>query len=221
MWYHYAIILLWFLPAGTFTRLICFDTTCKHVIVWWLKVLGIHYTMADITPTSSTPKDVKQRPRALKGIDPNNQNDNAFELVTMFVSFLCCHNSPFLFFFMLSCLPPTPRHHSLFDNPLPPHTPHLGGHISTPDWLCEKKQQEDFGCCSFFDGDDCINNAGDAGGGGVEQWWIHKLMGWLWLQNPQQEVCLLRRFNRGWKISPPGLIMIAVQKCWRVERIVA
>ena len=53
--------------------------------------------MADITPTSSTPKDMKQRMGAVKGINPDDLNDTAFELVTMFVSFLCCHNSPSFF----------------------------------------------------------------------------------------------------------------------------
>jgi hypothetical protein len=53
--------------------------------------------MADITPTSSTPKDIKQRMGAVKGINPDDPNDAAFELVTMFVLFLCCHNSPFFF----------------------------------------------------------------------------------------------------------------------------
>jgi hypothetical protein len=53
--------------------------------------------MADITTTSSTPKDMKQRMGAVKGINPGDPNDAAFELVTMFVFFLCCHNSPFFF----------------------------------------------------------------------------------------------------------------------------
>jgi hypothetical protein len=53
--------------------------------------------MADITPTSSTPKDMKQRMGAVKGINPDNPNDAAFELVIMFVFFLCCHNLPIFF----------------------------------------------------------------------------------------------------------------------------
>ena len=66
-----------------------FYSAHKHVIIWPLKVLEIHYTMADITPTSSTPKDmVKQHAGAVKGINPDNPNDTAFELVTLFVLFL-------------------------------------------------------------------------------------------------------------------------------------
>jgi hypothetical protein len=53
--------------------------------------------MADITPTSSTPEDMKQRMGAVKGINPDDPNDASFELVTVFVFFLCCHNSPFFF----------------------------------------------------------------------------------------------------------------------------
>jgi hypothetical protein len=52
--------------------------------------------MVDINPTSSTPKDMKQRMGAIKEINPDDPNDAAFELVTMFVFFLCCHNSPYL-----------------------------------------------------------------------------------------------------------------------------
>ena len=48
-------------------------------------MLQIRYAMAHITPNTSTPKDVKERFRALKGIDPNDPNDATIELVTMFV----------------------------------------------------------------------------------------------------------------------------------------
>jgi hypothetical protein len=44
--------------------------------------------MTDITPTSSTPKDIKQCAGAVKGVNPDDPNDAAFELVTHFVSFL-------------------------------------------------------------------------------------------------------------------------------------
>ena len=62
-------------------------------MIWWHKVLPNCYTMANITPTSSTPKDPMQRSCALKEIYCDNPNNAAFELVTMFVCFLCCHNS--------------------------------------------------------------------------------------------------------------------------------
>jgi hypothetical protein len=75
-------------------------------MIWWHKVLEIRYTMADLTPTPSTPKDAKQRSRVLKKIDPDNPNDREFELVTMFVFLLCCHNSPFFLF--ESSAPPPP-----------------------------------------------------------------------------------------------------------------
>jgi hypothetical protein len=45
--------------------------------------------MADCTPTPPTPKDLMQRSRALKEIDHDDPNDTAFELVTIFVCFLC------------------------------------------------------------------------------------------------------------------------------------
>ncbi len=64
--------------------------------------------MADITPTSSTSKDMKQHMGAIKGVDPDDPNDVAFELVTMFVFFLCCHNSPFFFENTSATTPPPP-----------------------------------------------------------------------------------------------------------------
>ena len=76
-------------------------------MIWWHKVLDILYTMADLTPTPSTPKDVKQRSRVLKRIDTNNPKDRVFELVTMFVILLCCHNSPFFLFESSASPPPT------------------------------------------------------------------------------------------------------------------
>jgi hypothetical protein len=77
-------------------------------MIWWHKVLEIRYTMADLSPTPSTPKDVKQQSRILKRINPDNPNNKAFELVTMFVFLLCCHNSPcFLFKSNASPTPPT------------------------------------------------------------------------------------------------------------------
>jgi hypothetical protein len=97
-------------------------------MIWWHKILEIHFTMADVTPTSSTYKDVKQQPRILKRIDPDDPNNKAFELVTMFVLLLCCHESPF---FLRAAHPPPPQHHSLIDNPSTP-TPHLGGEIYCP-----------------------------------------------------------------------------------------
>jgi hypothetical protein len=74
-------------------------------MIWWHKVLEIRYTMANLTPTPSTPKDVKQRSRILKRIDLDDPNNRAFELVTMFVFLLCCHNTPF-FLFERSAPPP-------------------------------------------------------------------------------------------------------------------
>jgi hypothetical protein len=94
-------------------------------MIWWHKVLEIRYTMADLSPTPSTPKDVKQQSRVLKRINPDNPNNRAFELVTMFVFLLCCHNSPF-FLFESSTSPS--RQHSLIDKPSTP-TPHSGGQI--------------------------------------------------------------------------------------------
>jgi hypothetical protein len=41
--------------------------------------------MTNITLTSSTPKDMKQRFGAIKGINPDDPNDTAFELVTLFM----------------------------------------------------------------------------------------------------------------------------------------
>jgi hypothetical protein len=61
-------------------------------MIWRQKYLHNCYTMADITPTTSTPKDPKQRSHTLKGIDRDNLNDAAFESVTMFVFSLCCKN---------------------------------------------------------------------------------------------------------------------------------
>ena len=71
-------------------------------MIWLHKVLEIRYTMSNITPTSSTPKNVKQQSRALRGLDPDNPNDKAFELVTMFVSFFVLSQLTFFFFFLLS-----------------------------------------------------------------------------------------------------------------------
>ncbi len=76
-----------------------FDTAHKYVMIWWHKALEIRNTTADLTPTPTTPKDVKQQSRILKRINPDDPNDRAFELVTMFVLLLCCHNSTFFLFF--------------------------------------------------------------------------------------------------------------------------
>ena len=84
-----------------------FDSARKYVMIWWHKVLEIRYTMADLTPTSSTPKDIKQRYRILKRIDPDDPNDRPFKLVTMFVFLMCSHNSPF-FSFQEQHPPPPP-----------------------------------------------------------------------------------------------------------------
>ena len=54
---------------------------------------------SDCHRVPSTPKDVKQQSRVLKRINPDNPNERAFELVTMFVLLLCCHNSTFFLFF--------------------------------------------------------------------------------------------------------------------------
>jgi hypothetical protein len=64
--------------------------------------------MADITPTSSTPKDMKQRMGAVKGINPDDPNDAAFELVTMFVFFFVLPQLT-LFFKNTSTTTPPPR----------------------------------------------------------------------------------------------------------------
>jgi len=48
-------------------------------MTWWHKNLQTRYTMADITPTSSTPKDPKKQSRALRGIN------EVFKLVIMLV----------------------------------------------------------------------------------------------------------------------------------------
>ena len=61
-------------------------------MIWWHEVLEIRYTIADVTPTSSTHKDVKQQSRILIRIDPDDPNGRAFEFVTMFVLLLCFHN---------------------------------------------------------------------------------------------------------------------------------
>jgi hypothetical protein len=81
-----------------------FDVARKYVIIWWLKVLKICYTMADITPTSSTLKDLKLRTGAIKGINPANPNDVAFELVTHFCVFFVMQK--IIPFFLLSTSPP-------------------------------------------------------------------------------------------------------------------
>jgi hypothetical protein len=71
--------------------------------------------MADITPTSSTPKDMKQRMGAVKGINPGDPNDAAFELVTMFVFFCVATTHPF--FSRTQAQPQPPAS--------PPHSPPL------------------------------------------------------------------------------------------------
>ena len=105
MWCHTAIALPYFLPAGTYARLFFFDTAHKYVMIWWHKVLEICYTMADLTPTSSTPKDVKHQSRVLKWIDPDDPNDRAFELMTIFV-FYCVATTPLFFLFESSASHP-------------------------------------------------------------------------------------------------------------------
>jgi len=79
-------------------------------MIWWHKALEIRYTMADLTPTPSMPKDVKQQSRVLNRINPDDPIDRAFELVTMFVLLLCCHNSFFSFFESSASPPPNIIH---------------------------------------------------------------------------------------------------------------
>ena len=64
-------------------------------MIWWHKVLQNRYTVDNITPISSTPKDLMQQSCDLKEIDRDDLKDTAFKLVTMFVYFLCRHNPPF------------------------------------------------------------------------------------------------------------------------------
>ena len=59
--------------------------------------LQIRYTMANKSPIPPMPNDIKQRARELKGLDPKNPNDVAFEMVTMFVFFCVTKLTPFFF----------------------------------------------------------------------------------------------------------------------------
>jgi hypothetical protein len=96
-----AIVLSYLSSAGTYAILIFVFRNPfkrKHVMIWWCKVLQNRYTMADITPTSSTPTDPKKQSRALKGINHKNPNDEAFELVIMFVLFCVTTTHLFSFF---------------------------------------------------------------------------------------------------------------------------
>ena len=92
--------------------------------------LQIRYTMANKSPIPPMPNDIKQRARELKGLDPKNPNDVAFEMVTMFVFFCVTKLTPPFFFFENSTttrlsLPPM-----LFINRFPPPVPpHLGGSV--------------------------------------------------------------------------------------------
>ncbi len=57
-----------------------------------------HPTMTNRTSTTRTDKEMKKRTGVVKGIDKNNPNDMAFNLVTMFVHLLCCEYSFFCLF---------------------------------------------------------------------------------------------------------------------------
>ena len=70
--------------------------------------LQIRYTMANKSPVPPMPNDIKQRARELKGLDPKNPNDVAFEMVTMFVFFCVTKLTPFFFFFENSTTTPLP-----------------------------------------------------------------------------------------------------------------
>jgi len=64
--------------------------------------------MADKSPIPPTPNTIPVVAEELKGLDPNNPNDVAFEMVTMFV-FLCVAKlTPFFFFFENSATAPLP-----------------------------------------------------------------------------------------------------------------
>jgi hypothetical protein len=72
--------------------------------------------MANITPTSSTSKDMKQHMGAIKGVDHDDPNDAAFELVTMFVFFFVLPQLTLFFENTSATTPPPPAFSPLFIN---------------------------------------------------------------------------------------------------------
>ena len=86
--------------------------------------------MANKSPIPPTTNNVPVLACKPKGLDPNNPNDIAFKMVTMFV-FLCVTKlTPPFFFFreQRNSTSPLPRRCLLIDAP-PPIPPHLGGSI--------------------------------------------------------------------------------------------
>lgn len=79
--------------------------------------------MADKSPIPPTPNTIPVVAEELKGLDPNNPNDVAFEMVTMFV-FLCVAKlTPPFFFFreQRNSTSPLSRRCLLIDAPPPSH----------------------------------------------------------------------------------------------------
>ena len=85
--------------------------------------------MANKSPIPLTTNNVPVLACESKGLDPNNPNDVAFKMVTMFV-FLCVTKltPPFFFFREQLNRAALPRRCLLIDSP-PPVPPHLGGSI--------------------------------------------------------------------------------------------
>ena len=82
---HSAIVPSYFSPAGTVPKLVFFRHPRKCVINLWHQVLEIHHAMADISIAHITPKGPRKRSRILRGVESNDPNDAAIELVTKWV----------------------------------------------------------------------------------------------------------------------------------------
>ncbi len=83
---HSAIVPSYFSPAGTVPKLVFFfQHPHKCVINLWHQVLEIHHAMVDISIAHITPKGPRKRSRSLRGVESNDLNDTAIELVTRWV----------------------------------------------------------------------------------------------------------------------------------------
>jgi hypothetical protein len=83
---HSAIVPLYFSPAGTVPKFVFFFRhPRKCVINLWHQVLEIHHAVADISIAHIMPKGPRKRSHILRGVESNDPNDAAIELVTRWV----------------------------------------------------------------------------------------------------------------------------------------
>ena len=88
--------------------------------------------MSDFTPPNGTPKDINNRLCGVKGLDPEDLNDTAFKLVTIYRVFCCVEKTHLFFLFFVNSTTSPPQRSLSIHYPAPPPqltSSHLGGRV--------------------------------------------------------------------------------------------